>query len=253
LAALISDLARAPSGIHFIYGALDQLVTRHELVDAVVVLDDARVGRQLFRSGRRTPALSALTCDWSQAPAGLYTDPELPPGLDPEAVSELCLLALHLDFSRHDASHDSLTGLYNRRSFDAMLDKSVNRSSRYGWRFVLALIDIDRFKALNDQLGHGVGDRIIQAVGTELRISLRSGDGAARVGGDEFALILHNSSSAAVPDILGRLRRAVGTAVGVEVEFSAGAANAPDETVEAEELFRVADQRLYQAKRQKSS
>ena len=65
-----------------------------------------------------------------------------------------------------------------------MLDESVNRSSRYGWRFVLALIDIDRFKALNDQLGHGVGDRIIQAVGTELRVSLRSGDGAARVGGD---------------------------------------------------------------------
>ncbi len=252
LAALVTDLMQASSGIHFIYHALERLVEIHKLRDAVVILDDAKVGRQLFRSGRRSPADSTVAYDSSQAPPGLYTDPELTYNLNDEAVTELCLLALHLDFSRHDASHDSLTGLYNRRSFDTMLDESINRSSRYGWPFVLALIDIDRFKTLNDQLGHSVGDRIIQTVGTELRTSLRGGDGAARVGGDEFALILHDSGSAALPGIVQRLRDAVAASVGVEVGFSAGAATAPNETVEADMLFRLADQRLYQAKGQKS-
>lgn len=253
LATLVSDLMHAPSGIHFIYHALDRLVKIHKLKDAVVVLDDARVGRQLFRSGRRSPADSSVAYDSSQAPPGLYTDPELTHNVDDEAVRDLCLLALHLDFSRHDASHDSLTGLYNRRSFDSMLDESVNRSSRYGWRFVLALIDIDQFKSLNDRLGHSVGDRIIQTVGTEFRTSLRGGDGAARVGGDEFALILHDSGSDALPGIVQRLRDAVAASVGVDVGFSAGAATAPDETVEADMLFRLADQRLYEAKGQKTS
>ncbi|MDQ6837109.1 MAG: GGDEF domain-containing protein [Actinomycetota bacterium] len=252
LGALVTDLTRAPSGINFIYHALDRLAELHKLRDAVVVLDDAKVGRQIFRSGRRSPAYSTVAYDSSQAPPGLYTDPELTHGFDDEAVTNLCLLALQLDFSRHDASHDSLTGLYNRRSFDTMLDESVTRSSRYGWRFVLALIDIDRFKKLNDRLGHNVGDQIIQTVGAELRTSLRGGDGAARIGGDEFALILHESGSGALPGVVQRLRDAVAASVGVEVGFSAGAAAAPDETNEADMLFRLADQRLYQSKRQKA-
>lgn len=248
LRALVTDLIRSPSGVHFIYQALDRMVQLHGVNDAVIVLDDPQVGRQVFRSGRRSPADSTVSYDPAHAPAGLYTDPELISRVDDEAVTNLCLLALHLDFSRHDASHDSLTGLLNRRSFDAMLDDSVSRSGRYGWHFVLAMIDIDRFKMLNDQLGHSVGDRIIQAVGMELRTSLRGGDGAARVGGDEFALILHDSGSAALPGIVDRLRQAVAGSVGVEVGFSAGAATAPDETVDADALFRLADERLYQAK-----
>lgn len=252
LAALVTDLIQASSGIHFIFHALSRLVEIHKLKDAVIVLDDAKVGRQLFRSGRRSPAESTIAYDPSQAPTGLYTDPELTHHLEDEAVTELCLLALHLDFSRHDASHDSLSGLYNRRSFDTMLDESVNRSSRYGWPFMLAVIDIDRFKTLNDRLGHSVGDRIIQTVGTELRTSLRGGDGAARIGGDEFALILHDTGSSALPGIVHRLRDAVAASVGVEVGFSAGAAIAPDESVQADMLFRLADQRLYQTKGHRS-
>ena len=247
---LLTDLLQASSGIEFIYNTLDQFTKYEEVRDAAVVVDDALVGRQVFRAGRRSPTANTVAFDPLEAPQGLYTEVGPTSTIVSEIITSLCLVALHLDFSHHDASHDSLTGLFNRRSFDAMLDESATRSSRYEWRFVLALVDIDRFKTLNDQLGHSVGDRILQTTGAELRNCLRGGDVAARVGGDEFALILHNSDAGALPGIIHRLRQAVAASVGVEVGFSAGTAAAPEETVHADSLFQLADKRLYQAKRQ---
>lgn len=246
---LLTDLLKTSSGIEFIYNALDRFTEHEQLGDAAIVVEDALVGRQVFRAGRRSPAANALAFDPLNATQGLYTKTGPTGPIISEVIISLCLVALHLDFSHHDASHDSLTGLFNRRSFDTMLDESATRSSRYEWPFVLAIVDIDRFKTLNDQLGHSVGDRILQTTGVELRTCLRGGDVAARVGGDEFALILHNSDAGALPGIIQRLRRAVGGSVGVEVGFSAGSAAAPEETVEADSLFKMADKRLYQAKR----
>lgn len=250
---LLTDLLKTSSGIEFIYNTLDRFTEHEQLRDAAIVVDDALVGRQVFRAGRRSPVGNALAFDPLEAAQGLYTEAGPTSPIISEIITSLCLVALHLDFSHHDASHDSLTGLFNRRSFDTMLDESATRSSRYEWRFVLALVDIDRFKTLNDQLGHSVGDRILQTTGVELRNCLRGGDVAARVGGDEFALILHNSDAAALPGIIARLRRAVAGSVGVEVGFSAGTAAAPEETVESDSLFKMADKRLYQAKRRLQS
>ncbi|MGH9073858.1 MAG: hypothetical protein ACRDZQ_07025, partial [Acidimicrobiales bacterium] len=119
LSALVADLARAESGLDFIYHALDRLVAHRELRDAIVVVEDPRIGRQVFRAGRRPPHETTVGYDPLEVAPGLYTDPELGADWLRDAVANLCQVGLQLDLSRHDASHDALTGLYNRRTFDA--------------------------------------------------------------------------------------------------------------------------------------
>ena len=88
-------------------------------------------------------------------------------------------------------------------------------------------------------------------IGSELRSSLRGGDAAARIGGDEFALILHNGDQQVLGLLLDRMQASVANAVGVEVGFSAGTASAPDETSVPGVMYRMADERLYENKRAK--
>lgn len=247
--ALATDLATAASGVAFIYRALDRVASWGEWQDVVLVLTEASAGRQVFRS-RRRPPWEAPDLDARTAEPGLYGDGSpVEPSLA-ATVSRLCTVALRMDLLRHDASHDSLTGLLNRRSFDELLVQSASRSVRYGWPFALVLIDIDRFKAVNDRLGHEGGDRILRAVGAELRQSLRAGDVAARLGGDEFALILAKGDASLVDALVRRLQAAVhDTLEGEEMGFSAGVALAPVEATDVTELYRLADRRLYEAKR----
>jgi diguanylate cyclase (GGDEF)-like protein len=248
LDALATELATATSGISFIYRAMDRLASVGRWDDIVLVLEEPSVGRQVFRSRRRPPWEVPL--DLREAEPGLYADGN---PVDPSLAAttlRLCAVALRMDLLRHDASHDSLTGLLNRRSFDELLVQSVSRSVRYGWPFALVLIDIDHFKALNDRLGHDGGDRILRAIGAELRQSLRAGDVAARLGGDEFALILAKGDSDLVTALVRRLEAAVReTMEGEEMGFSAGLALAPVEAADATALYRLADERLYEAKR----
>lgn len=248
-ASLVHDLLAAESGLAFVYGLLDQLVEDHRFDDAALVVDDATLGRQVFRAHRRAP------WDWPLKPLataapGLYTVPDLDDDELNTTVTSLSSVALQLDLLRHDASHDGLTGLLNRRSFDDLLAQASSRSQRYGWQFALALLDLDHFKVVNDRLGHDGGDRVLRAIGAALHQSLRAGDIAARVGGDEFALILANSHVESVDAIVARLRAAVGGILHAdEAGFSVGVALAPDEAVGVEELYRLADARLYEAKR----
>jgi diguanylate cyclase len=90
--------------------------------------------------------------------------------------------------------HDGLTGLVNATFFHAVLDREVNRSLRTGRSCGLMVIDIDHFKRINDTYGHTTGDIVIQAVAEQMRHSLRSMDTAARIGGEEFAIILPECS-----------------------------------------------------------
>ena len=247
--ALAAELATAASGISFIYRALDRVAHDGGFDDVVLVLDDTSAGRQVFRN-RRRPPWEAPAIDPREAEAGLYGDGRPLEPVLAGTVSRLCTVAFRMDLLRHDASHDALTGLLNRRSFDELLVQSASRSVRYGWPFALVLIDIDRFKALNDRLGHEGGDQVLRAVGAELRQSLRAGDVAARLGGDEFALILAKGDGNLVTALVRRLEAAVRTAVaGAEMGFSAGLALAPQEATDVTELYRLADRRLYEAKR----
>ncbi|HEX5615907.1 MAG TPA: GGDEF domain-containing protein [Acidimicrobiia bacterium] len=239
-------LATSESGVAIIYGALDCLVEEFDLEDAFVVLDAPGAGRQVFRAGRRPIATDDEAM--LHAPTGIYTQPQLAGNaFDANLLLSSCLLALRLDWIRYDAGHDPLTGLDGRRSFDRLLDMAVARSNRYGWPFTLVLVDLDDFKVLNDTFGHQAGDDALRDLGERFRRALRFGDNAARIGGDEFAMVLPDTEPELVPVLLERVR----TAPGLESpcpEFSFGTAICPTEADDAAALFALADQRLYAAK-----
>jgi diguanylate cyclase (GGDEF)-like protein len=248
--ALSEDLAKtvatSESGIALIYKALDALVDQFELDDAAVVIDEPGLGRQVFCAGRRP--LGAEDEELLVSAPGLYTRPALDNhGFDRSLMLSLCVLALRLDVLRYDAWHDALTGLYDRRSFDRLLEMAIARSTRYGWPFTLVMLDLDHFKTVNDEQGHQAGDAVLRDLGERFRRALRFGDNAGRIGGDEFAMILPNTEADLVPALLDRVR----TADGVEracPAFSFGVAQCPQEATEFDELVQLADTRLYEAK-----
>ena len=254
LAELPSLLARAESGVQFIYESLDLIAARYGLRDLVVVVEGPE-RPQIFRLDRapiqlgQGPVRAHLDAALSGRP-GLYADPPVVGPLTAAAETSLVELALRLDLLVHDASHDALTGLLNRRSYELLLDQAVSRARRYGWPFALVLLDLDDFKVVNDRYGHAAGDAALRAVGMELRAALRGGDVAARLGGDEFALLVvgvENVSS--LSPLLGRLKRALERAVPeTTVGFSVGVACFPSDTDDPEALTGMADERLYAAK-----
>ncbi len=247
---LAADLAANESGLAIIYRALDALVAEHDLEDAAIVIDEPNIGRQVFRAGRRV--LDADDEALLVAPSGLYTEPALPDEdlIEGDLITSLCVLALRMDVLRYDAWHDSLTGLYDRRSFDRLLEMAVARSTRYGWPFTLVLIDLDNLKVINDNEGHAAGDLAIRDLGDRMRRNMRFGDNAARIGGDEFAMILPDTIPAAVPALLQRLRDTPGMR-DEPPQFCFGIASCPDEANDCDALLAVADSRLLTCKQQR--
>lgn len=248
---LAADLAANESGLAIIYRALDALVAQHNLDDAAIVIDEPNLGRQVFRAGRRV--LDEDDEALLSAPAGLYTEPALPEGdFDRRLIESMCILGLRMDVLRYDAWHDPLTGLYDRRSFDRLLEMAVARSVRYGWPFTLVLLDMDKLKVINDTDGHSAGDLAIRDLGDRMRRTLRYGDNAARIGGDEFALILPDTLAETVPTLVERLRNTPGLR-DLPPEFSYGVAVCPDEADSFDTLFNLADGRLFEHKQSRKA
>ena len=253
LSALVSSLALelvdAPSGVRFVYQALDRLRVDHGVEDAVLAIEEPSLGRQLFRTGRRPPLDAPFLEGAPPAREGVFSGEVAIDDSSRDTLLRLCAVALRLDVLRHDAQHDALTGLLNRRSFDDAVIRFTSRADRYGWPFALALLDLDDFKALNDRLGHAAGDATLRDVGAALRRSLRLGDVAARVGGDEFALILADGDAGVASGLFDRVHEALRSgAEGPAVGFSIGIAFAPLEATTVDDLYRLADRRLYEAK-----
>jgi diguanylate cyclase (GGDEF)-like protein/PAS domain S-box-containing protein len=154
----------------------------------------------------------------------------------------------------YQAMHDALTGLPNRVLLLDRLQHAITTSKRDGTSVSLLLMDLDRFKEVNDTLGHHAGDLLLQQVGIRLRGALRQADTIARLGGDEFAVILPDTDATGVLSVVDNLRRRLQAPYSVEnqpvvVGASIGLALSPDHGDEAEVLMRRADVAMYVAKR----
>ena len=157
---------------------------------------------------------------------------------------------------QQQATHDALTGVYNRRRLDGDLADLVARAQRYGHGFCVALLDVDRFKPFNDTYGHLAGDDALRTVAARLQGSVRTGDGVYRYGGEEFVLLLPDQDLARATVAVDRVRRAVRAAAvpsaasehGV-ITVSAGVSECTGgPAVSSERRLGSADQALYRAK-----
>jgi diguanylate cyclase (GGDEF)-like protein len=153
------------------------------------------------------------------------------------------------------AISDPLTGLHNRRSFEVRLAEEVERTRRSQVPFALLLLDLDHFKQVNDRFGHQAGDQALQAVASVLEQQLRAVDLPARIGGEEFAVLLPDTAGQGALDTAERLRAAIATrpiaheGATIAVTASIGVACCSAHADTSEGLLRVADLALYQAKR----
>jgi diguanylate cyclase (GGDEF)-like protein len=167
-------------------------------------------------------------------------------------ASTLLEFKKYLDTCEEAAFTDHLTGLANRRRFERQLEREVARTQRYGRPFCLLLLDIDNFKNVNDTFGHDAGDDAIRHIAKTLQSGTRGIDTAARIGGEEFAVILTETDLAGGTEVAERLRFAIKEMeipiVG-RVTASFGVAEFPRSVKEPRDLFSVADAALYEAKR----
>ena len=155
----------------------------------------------------------------------------------------------------HMARHDSLTDLANRTLFMEKIDEALARLRRGGERFSVFMIDVDRFKAVNDSLGHPVGDALLKAVAQRLRAEIDETDTVARFGGDEFAVLqtLAADQNEDAVALATRILKAINQPYELDghqasISASIGIARAPDDGASADELLKNADLALYQVK-----
>jgi diguanylate cyclase (GGDEF)-like protein/putative nucleotidyltransferase with HDIG domain len=155
--------------------------------------------------------------------------------------------------AKRKAGVDELTGLYNRRSLEEVIDSEISRHSRYGGTFALAILDLDSFKLYNDTYGHLAGDSLLQIVGRNIKGAVRNADYAFRYGGDEFAVLLPQTSIDAALSVLERVREKIIDGVDtqkISITTSIGLACWPDDGISHTDIIASADVSLYRAKRQ---
>jgi diguanylate cyclase (GGDEF)-like protein len=153
------------------------------------------------------------------------------------------------------ANTDKLTGLPNRRAFEAQFGPALDRADRFGEPLALLICDIDLFKAVNDAHGHEVGDSMLRMIGATLQRGTRAVDSCARYGGEEFVVLLPRTNRVGAMEFAERLRRAIelrplrvqGRELSVTASF--GIAVYPASVTSRDELLAAADRALYQAKR----
>lgn len=220
----------------------------------------------------RTSSVIALPFVLGGSPAGVFflrTTADDPP-LNPidlhfaEQVIAAAVTALGKAHAAHEdtrgdlrelADTDPLTGLPNRRVFDARLQDELDRARRYDQIVTVVLLDLDDFKRVNDTHGHAAGDRVLRQLGGMLRRELRTMDSIARIGGEEFAIILPETGGTGARIFVDRVLRRIAlhnfgdAAIPIWVTASAGLATFPDDrAVDGEAILKIADENLYRAK-----
>jgi diguanylate cyclase (GGDEF)-like protein len=272
-------------------GASREVVTGvlDHLLDGIVVLD--RAGRPLYRNAAadsllgspgagplaraarglrhgtwveielpnlRFAEVSLVPITWQSAPARLFTLRDVTERRRAQAslavlTDELRTANAHLQML---ADVDPLTGLLNRRGLKRVLEAEITPRMRLGFDLVAIMIDCDRFKAVNDALGHLAGDAVLREVGRRLRSALRPGDAIARVGGDEFLVLLPGGRHPDALRVANRLREVVARSPvplphgsrEVLLTVSVGVAQIPRHVKDPDEIVRRADARLRQSK-----
>lgn len=153
----------------------------------------------------------------------------------------------------HLAQHDTLTGLPNRALFDDRITQALAEVRRDKTGLALLFVDIDRFKLINDNLGHAIGDQLLKEVAHRIRHTIRDSDTAARIGGDEFVVLLRDIQNGDVLAVAEKLRHAIGQPLEIEgrslqVSASIGAALYPEHGTDMLDLSKHADDAMYRAK-----
>jgi diguanylate cyclase (GGDEF)-like protein len=152
------------------------------------------------------------------------------------------------------ATTDELTGLYNRRALEDRLAAEISRSLRHQLHTSVLLLDLDRFKIVNDTLGHAAGDRLLVLIAGILRQQCRTLDVVGRLGGDEFLVILPMTSATEARIYIGRVERDLRELLALHPEFgsctlSIGIAESPRHGTTVSSILAAADKALYKAKR----
>lgn len=160
------------------------------------------------------------------------------------------------DELNRQAKIDFLTGIPNRRHFMELAERELARCVRYGEQFVVAVVDLDLFKRINDAHGHHVGDQVLKEFCGICRKGLRETDVVGRIGGEEFAILLPRTDLAAATEVVERVRSSieqtalqVGLSASLNFTASFGLATCPHAEKDLTTLFKHADQALYEAKR----
>ena len=241
--------------------------------DYAVCLLDFRLGdkdglqliREAAAAGSRTPivfltAESSDNIDIQAMEAGAL-DYLVKGEISPRSLERSLRYALKLgetlEALRRLATRDELTGLLNRREYDRVLAEEEDRAERFGNTLALVIVDLDRFKSINDLHGHPAGDAVLREAGRRIGGVIRTVDRAARIGGEEFALILVQTDRLSALEVARRAIIAVsnepiriGQGHAISVTASAGVAELPADAREAGKLFAAADKALYMAKAQ---
>ncbi|HEV2360376.1 MAG TPA: GGDEF domain-containing protein [Acidimicrobiales bacterium] len=238
---VLKELKPSELGIAQIYWLLERLAEANSLTDVVAILTHPVLGPQLFRLG--AAAIDRDTAMKFGGEPGVYCDPDIAPPEERDVIHQLCQIALSQHQFRFNATHDALTNVSSRWSFEEALKTAAANSARHGWAFALVLLDLNQFKKVNDEHGHDEGDRVLKQVGLALRKSIREGDVAARMGGDEFVLILNNAETAEADMIVSRVRSQL-QSMGTFIDFANGRALAPKQSTDPLELYRIADEEL---------
>lgn len=157
---------------------------------------------------------------------------------------------------RHLAYHDNLTGLANRALMEDRITQAIEHARRYDFVVAVLLVDLDRFKPINDSFGHSAGDEVLKAIGRRMRECVRASDTVARIGGDEFVAVLDQLQG---PEDAARVAKTISRALGepflvqghaLGITASIGLALYPDHAADAHSLIKHADKAMYAAKSQ---
>jgi len=213
-----------------------------------------------FKSGISTPVGDIGVFQLVSTKANAFTDEdarllELLLSYTAEAIKRI-RLQKELE---HQAIHDPLTGAYNRRYLDQTIETELQRSRRYNHPIAFLMIDIDRFKEINDTFGHQTGDKVLQTVANVLHEQVRENDLVIRYGGDEFLIALPETNGE-LQVITKRIQQAVARRnkenplLDFPVTLSIGAAHwQPEDDLPIEQVLVKADERMYEEKRKKLS